>query len=337
MSLPLASLPLSLDDTYGALLVGTFLGIILYGVSLHQLFRYIRLYPFDVLSIRFLVTSVMVLETLHVVMTMDICYYYLVTHYFQPLVLLEGVWSLQLIPAVTALTACVSKVFLARRVFLTGPRSRWATALVGILLVAELALGIVLSVKGFIIVSLLQYAESTVGILSACEAAAIAADVLLAGTLTVTLWTQGYQRSRQSEFPTTDLFMTYVVKTGLLTGICNLLALILAQVWKQALFYSAVNIITTRFYANTLFAVLNSRELMANGRLEIFANAENTSFNAFAQAHRVAQAQQWNAPYAKSTPNAIKVNVTAEREDYVPDSSRGGSMVFDRKSESLPV
>lgn len=69
------------------------------------------------------------------------------------------------------------------------------------------------------------------GILSACEAAAIAADVLLAGTLTVTLWTQGYQRSRQSyvwlsvsswrsltflhrEFPTTDLFMTYVVKTG---------------------------------------------------------------------------------------------------------------------------
>lgn len=71
----------------------------------------------------------------------------------------------------------------------------------------------------FIIVSLLQYAESTVvrllnsklplrdsaehgsclqGILSACEAAAIAADVLLAGTLTVTLWTQGYQRSRQS-------------------------------------------------------------------------------------------------------------------------------------------
>lgn len=40
---------------------------------------------------------------------------------------------------------------------------------------------------------------------------------------------------------------------------------------------------------------------------------------------------------AKSTPNAIKVNVTAEREDYVPDSSRGGSMVFDRKSESLPV
>lgn len=36
---------------------------------------------------------------------------------------------------------------------------------------------------------------------------------------------------------------------------------------------------------------------MANGRLEIFANADNTSFNAFAQAHRVAQAQQWNAPY----------------------------------------
>ncbi|TBU36596.1 hypothetical protein BD309DRAFT_713759 [Dichomitus squalens] len=41
------SSPLSLDDTFGALLIGTYLSLILYGVALHQSFQYYKEYPHD--------------------------------------------------------------------------------------------------------------------------------------------------------------------------------------------------------------------------------------------------------------------------------------------------
>ncbi|TBU56624.1 hypothetical protein BD310DRAFT_949952 [Dichomitus squalens] len=43
---PSAELPM-LDDTFGAMLVGTFVGLILYGMVILQSFRYLRMYPED--------------------------------------------------------------------------------------------------------------------------------------------------------------------------------------------------------------------------------------------------------------------------------------------------
>ncbi|KAI0826684.1 hypothetical protein BC628DRAFT_251584 [Trametes gibbosa] len=326
----------TLDDTYGALLIGTFLGLMLYGASLHQLVRYVRLFRSDVPSIRLLVTSVMVLETIHVVFTMHVCYYYLVRSYLKPQVLLEAIWTLQLFPALMALTACVSKAFLARRAFLTGPRSKWAVIVVVVLLVAELALAILLSAKGFILKNLMEFAKSTVSILTACEATSAAADALLAGTIIATLWNQDYHK-RQPSMSWAKLMTTYMIKSGLPTAILNLIALVLAQTHRKAFIYAAINIVTMRVYANMLFAVLNSRKLMANGRMEVFANSESVSLNAIAQANRVAQAEMWNAPYRPQTsPATIKVNVTAEREQDGLDHT-GSMRTYDKKSMSLEV
>ncbi|KAI0360737.1 hypothetical protein OH77DRAFT_717648 [Trametes cingulata] len=325
----------SLDDTYGSLLIGAFSGLIFYGLSLHQLYRYVRLYPSDVLSIRLIVAIVMVLETFHVVLTMHVCYHYLVTNYFRPLVLLRAIWTLQLIPGLTALTACVSKTFLARRVYLTGPRSRWAVGVVAILLATELGLAIAMTVKGFILKNLLEYAHAVVGILAACEAAAAAADILLATVLIAALCTQEYH-NKQSWSPT-YFIQTYIIKSGLLTGMCNVAALIMALVKRESFIYAAVNITTARLYANTLFAVLNSRKLMASGKLEVFANASSTDFNVIARADHIAEAERWNAPYRAETPPAmIKVNVTAEKEEDIPQT-RVGSLIIDVKASTLPV
>ncbi|KAH9849421.1 hypothetical protein C2E23DRAFT_888360 [Lenzites betulinus] len=323
MSATPTPLVLSLDATYGALLVGTFIGLILYGTSLHQLFRYIWLFGSDVPSIRLLVAATMILETLHAATTVHVCY-------LEPTVLLYANWSLQLIPALTALTACVSKVFLARRAFLTGPRSKWAVIVIMMLLATELGLACVLSIKGFLIKNLLTFSTSTANILAACEATAAAADALLAGTIIATLWAQGY-RARHASLGWHSLFMTYVIKSGLLTAILNVLALILAQTQRKAFLYAAVNVVTARVYANTLFTVLNSRKLMANGRMEVWADTD-VGLNTIAQANRVAQAEMWNVPYRPQTsPGMIKVNVTAEREE--DGTRRPRSMAYGHKSD----
>ncbi|KAI0371887.1 hypothetical protein BV20DRAFT_1051088 [Pilatotrama ljubarskyi] len=316
-----------LGDTYGSLLIGTFSGLIFYGLSLHQLFRYIRLYPSDVLSIRLIVATVMVLETLHVVITMHVCYHYLVTHYFRPQTLLRAIWTLQLIPGLTAVTACVSKTSFSGSTGLLD----WTTVAMGGWYCGYPAH----SRTGFILKNLLEYAHAVVGILAACEAAAALADILLASTLIIALCTQEYN-NKQSWSPT-YFVQTYIVKSGLLTGMCNVAALVAALVKRESLIYAAINITTSRLYANTLFAVLNSRKLMASGKLEVFANASSTDFNVIARANDIAQAERWNAPYrADPSPATIKVNVTAEKEEDNP-RTRISSMVLDIKTSSLPV
>ncbi|KAI0767157.1 hypothetical protein C8Q74DRAFT_934848 [Fomes fomentarius] len=86
----LPSLP-ALDDTYGALLLGCFAGLISYGVLIHQAYRYVRVYADDHLVNKCFVLCVVVLDTVHNIVCMHACYAYLVTNYFKPLALLRGI------------------------------------------------------------------------------------------------------------------------------------------------------------------------------------------------------------------------------------------------------
>ncbi|TFK81494.1 hypothetical protein K466DRAFT_568985 [Polyporus arcularius HHB13444] len=95
---PLAFLPTlpALDNTFGAYLLGTMLGMLQYGVLLHQGQEYFRLYPRDPRVLKGLaVTTPPHTST---------SYYYLVTNYFKPQRLLVGVWSINLTPLASALT-----------------------------------------------------------------------------------------------------------------------------------------------------------------------------------------------------------------------------------------
>ncbi|KAI0353797.1 hypothetical protein OH77DRAFT_1437933 [Trametes cingulata] len=102
----------ALDNTFGAVLLGTCFGLILYGLTAHQAYRYFRLYPNDASVLKGLgvhehapglssASGARFLETLHTALCIHMCYYYLTTNYFNPLALLSGVWSLRLVPVVT--------------------------------------------------------------------------------------------------------------------------------------------------------------------------------------------------------------------------------------------
>ncbi|KAI0750015.1 hypothetical protein C8Q80DRAFT_1101397 [Daedaleopsis nitida] len=83
----LEALP-SLDQTFGAVLLGSFIGLMLYGLTIHQSFRYFRLYPTDAPYLK--ATVRVAARPRH----RDVAdsYHYLVTNYFNPLGLLDGVW-----------------------------------------------------------------------------------------------------------------------------------------------------------------------------------------------------------------------------------------------------
>ncbi|KAI0357926.1 hypothetical protein OH77DRAFT_1422074, partial [Trametes cingulata] len=81
----------TIDGTLGAFMLGHFIGVILYGVSLHQAYRYCRMYPGDSRWLKGLVALALFLETIASIMSMDVCYYYLVTNRARPQTLLDGV------------------------------------------------------------------------------------------------------------------------------------------------------------------------------------------------------------------------------------------------------
>ncbi|KAI0824492.1 hypothetical protein BC628DRAFT_415230 [Trametes gibbosa] len=251
----------ALDNTFGAVLLGTFVGLILYGVTLHQAYRYSRTYPNDGRVLKGLVIFILILETGTSIFSMHVCYFYLATNYFNPPALLYGIWSIDLFPLASGVVMVASQSFFARRVWLVG--GRYAKALVifaGLLCVAEIGFFIAATVEAEIIPTFAGFRSRT-WLVSTGSTMAVSADILLTIMLTVLL-----HRSRTGVKRTDtmiDTLIMYSVNTGLLTGLFNLLSLLFAFIRPGELIYIGVGIPGVKMYATTLLAALNSRQHVA--------------------------------------------------------------------------
>ncbi|KAI0709721.1 hypothetical protein C8Q76DRAFT_77097 [Earliella scabrosa] len=253
----------------------------------------------------------MIMETAHAVMTMHTCYYYLVTNYFYPVALLSGIWSLIYAPIFISLITFISQLFFARRVFLIGPKYRLVVAISMLFYLVEIGVSVAAIYAGATIKTINDLANVTHRV-AASFAAAIVGDAFLTGALfhVVMHSRRGLKRPESI----IELGSIYIINTGLLHGILNVLALVLALALPTYLLHSGVNVVTTRLYANTLLAVLNSRQLnMSNG---VTYEGSTFGMNIIARVNRLAAQERWNVPQIDdpSQPPMIKVKVTTEME-----------------------
>ncbi|KAI0648723.1 hypothetical protein C8Q79DRAFT_1007297 [Trametes meyenii] len=370
---PLAagSLP-ALDNTFGALLIGTFVALMLYGLIIHQAYRYFRLYSGDILLVK--------------VFVVEIFYFYLVSNYFNPTALLVGVWSMDAQPVLTSIGIFVSQSFFAFRVYLISPKYRLLVA-VSVLL-TFIALGFAaaatyetrhnLTFAGFKPYTWLD---------SAAFASTVASDCLTTSVLIITL-----KRSRTGIKRTdhiVDRLVLYAVNTGLLTSIFNVCALVLALVVPGNMIYIGVSIVSTKVYANSLLAVLNtrralsekdamepaaiglsgvgnatrltsaelwnvphifkyvtpvytitllstilnSRTLMVSRGMDVLGASDPFRCGIIARANHLTEAKQWNVPHVpNSGPTTIDIKISAKVEVDVQSE-----MVLDRKAAAGPA
>ncbi|TBU46957.1 hypothetical protein BD309DRAFT_988461 [Dichomitus squalens] len=233
--------PVRLDSTFGAVLIGTSLGLTLYGMVVHQCYRYFGTYRNDSSWIKVLVPysltscgSTSVFETFHVVSSMHICYHYLVTKYSNGEALLSGVWYAH---------AFSSQSFFAARVFLLGGRRyRVLVTIAMILLAGELGrFGEAATVEAFTFPSFSDFQRYT-WLVSAGAALACAADALLTGVLVNLL------RSKHTGVERLDQIMDRLIKYTINTVLL-----------PSKLIYVAFGIVATKLYANSLLAALNAR------------------------------------------------------------------------------
>ncbi|PIL32541.1 hypothetical protein GSI_05244 [Ganoderma sinense ZZ0214-1] len=261
---PFASLPHipPLDNTFGALLIGTFVGLIQYGWTTHQSYRYFRMYGEDTWILKSLVAGVLVLETFHSVLCMHLSYFYLTTNYFNPKALQVGVWSIILLGVSTGAVIFLSQLFFLRRVYMIGRRWRPLVAFCALLLLAELGFATAVTVDTFIDPTLHNSSQAWMN--SAGVGIAALADTLLTTAL---IWSLHQSRTGIKRFDTPldllslraiidlasfstdsliDVLIMYSINTGLATGVANILSFAFAIAMPHNLIYAGIDIVATK-------------------------------------------------------------------------------------------
>ncbi|KAI0788105.1 hypothetical protein C8Q74DRAFT_1255742 [Fomes fomentarius] len=313
------------EQNFGSYLVGTFLGTLLYGFALHQAYRYARLFPTDILFVRALVVTVLVLLTFHTIITMHTCYYYLVTNYANPEAMLQGIWSLNCIAIVTGVNMFIAQLFFVRRVFLIGRHYRAVAVVATLSIIAEIGLSIVTLYKSITVKSFQEFSQVNRWI-AATYAAGIVADSFLTGSLIKVLHSSRTQHFSSASEPFLNTIITYTINTGLLHDVLNIVSLCLALIKPDTLLDASVSIVTTKVYGVTLLTVLNSRKLQFSQGIKIFGGGEQFGMNTLARAKRQAVKERWNVPEVQEPSTAvISITVTTEMEGGVESSDAGSA------------
>ncbi|KAI0353719.1 hypothetical protein OH77DRAFT_1426983 [Trametes cingulata] len=258
---PAATVP-KLDNVFGALLLGTFVSLICYGVTVNQAYRYFRLYRSDSTFYRCTVICVLILETFQSLSIIHCCYYYLVSNYFNPTALLRGSWSLQVQSVCDGAVIVVTQLFFAHRVYIVSVKYRAVVVAAIFFSFVALGFGGAASIMAVRVSEFSHWSRYT-WLDAAAFGGAMVSDSLTTTALIVIL-----RKSRTGFRGTDDIvdrLVLYTVNTGLLTGVANTVAMICAVTMRDNMIYAAFATLATKLYANSLLAVLNARHSLASG------------------------------------------------------------------------
>ncbi|KAI1785108.1 hypothetical protein LXA43DRAFT_1100669 [Ganoderma leucocontextum] len=265
--------PPPLDNTLGALLIGTLCTSVLCGLSVHQTYRYFRIYGSDPQLLKVMVVTLCVLDAAHEMMAIHLSYFYLITNYFNPIRLLSGVWSLRLIVTVTGLTATITHLFFARRVFILSGGQRFYPFCAVILIVAELGFCITATVAIFVDVTFARFQEHSSWIIYTALGLRVVTDFIL--TISLIFFLQRSRTGFKSTDTMIDVLILYAINTGLVTrqvpvcacvsmaivlqlpsiSLFSLAAAITAFVLPDTLIYIAIYIVSSNMYSSSVIAV----------------------------------------------------------------------------------
>ncbi|KAI0824350.1 hypothetical protein BC628DRAFT_1379021 [Trametes gibbosa] len=260
-SLAFPKLP-PLDNTLGALLLGSIFGFMLYGLMLHQAYRYYRIYPGDRTFLKWLVFIIIATETVHTVMWMIACYEYFVVNYFNPANIIKIYWYIKLTIPTSSTTILFCHIFYASRVYYLGTYwiYRVLVALSVIIMVMFLAWGIVATVKVFGSANIDEFAPF-IWTVSVTYGHAVLVDLITASALISVL--RHSRTGVKSTDSVLDTLVLYTISTGLLTTIIGILIFAFGLAYPNDLIYAGLSIPGVKLYSNSVLAMLNSRQSLS--------------------------------------------------------------------------
>ncbi|KAG1756053.1 hypothetical protein EDB19DRAFT_1957732 [Suillus lakei] len=213
----------TVDNTFGAFLIGVIVSAALYGVTCVQTWYYFSRYFSDPWYNRLLVGAIFVSDSIHQALITHTVYTYLVTDFDSASDLEKLVWSLSVEVLFNGFTGFMVQSFLTMRVYKLSNKNIIATASVLSLVIAEFVLVVIYVAKAVKLTTFIQVPELKPLSMSV-NAVAAAGDILIAAFLCIFL-----QRSRTGFRKSDTLIhklMLFSINTGLLTSICAVMSLI---------------------------------------------------------------------------------------------------------------
>lgn len=247
----------TVDNTFGAFLIGVVVSATLYGVTCMQTWYYMSRYFSDPWYIKLLVSAIFLSDSVHQALITHTVYTYLVTDFGNVGDIEKLVWSLSVEVLFNGFTGFMVQSFLTMRIYQLSNKNMIATASVLSLVIAEFVTVIIYVAKAVQLTTFTQVPQIKALSMSV-NAVAAAGDLLITVFLCTFL-----QRSRTGFHQSDTLInklVLFSISTGLLTSVCAVMSLISITVWPDTFIYVAFYFCLGRLYCNSLLATLNARK-----------------------------------------------------------------------------
>ncbi|KIM82146.1 hypothetical protein PILCRDRAFT_820524 [Piloderma croceum F 1598] len=263
----------TVENTYGALLLGAFLACWLSGIVTVQSFLYIKLYPSDATRTKLMVAVVWLLDTLHTCFVMSSIWNYLIPHFgdvprvdFIP-------WTVAMSIAVTAILTIIVHCFLARRIYRLTKNDWRITSPILILAILRLGSACVTTAEMIRLKSFTEFARQFRWVFTLGLALSSAVDVLI--TVCLCYYLRSNRTGSLSMNDIIDSLVVYTFETGSLTCAGTVLSMVCWLTMPYIRLFLALHFMIAKLYANSLLATLNTRKTLRDSRFKASASGDH--------------------------------------------------------------
>ncbi|KAF8629793.1 hypothetical protein AX17_005572, partial [Amanita inopinata Kibby_2008] len=248
--------------TIGALQIGSYISVFLFGVVTVQCHLYIQRFQDDRWGYKALVTSVWLFELGHTICIAYEVYRATVIHYGQPeeLVMFPGLAMTIFLGGI--ITVLVQNFFAYRAwKIMPNPYKYVALGCMAVSLVRFVA-GCYVAVKG-IVDSLIKFRDQNKALISALLIVGVVVDVTVAFSMTLFLVKKrGNAHNKLARL--LDSLVMWTIRTGLVTSIAALAMLITFQLWTDTMIWMCLHTFLAKLYSNSFLSALNARHTLRN-------------------------------------------------------------------------
>ncbi|KAF7324579.1 hypothetical protein MKEN_00499200 [Mycena kentingensis (nom. inval.)] len=250
----------SIDDTLGAAFIGFAFSSAAFGVSTNQAITYFTRYPEDKIGYKTIVSSVWILSAIDQAFIGHAVYFYTITNYANPLILIERVaWTLIVQLTLGALIGTIVRLCFALRVWRFSQQNVFVVGFIVVLIFGELALAILFTVKCFqnpyltILPNLKLTASLALG-------AGALTDVVIAGSLCYFL--RQYRTGSKKADSLVTTLTVYAINTGAFTAAVGVLTLVFYDLRPHNFQFLAFFFVLSKLYAISFYCTLNTRRVI---------------------------------------------------------------------------
>ncbi|KAJ7889614.1 hypothetical protein B0H13DRAFT_883937, partial [Mycena leptocephala] len=261
------SLDLNLQSTYGALLIGCFFSVAVWGVSFVQTILYFMMYEKDSGKLKLLVLFLITVDTANEILVLRSVWPALILHWGRVDILGKSEGTVELIHHVwvAAIVAAAVQLYYTWRIYTLNGRKRLLPCLL-LPLIAWQIIGLgpyYYLALGHTTVSAGKQTQELTALAISLRASGAAADILIAGTMIYLLSRPRVHFNRTQKMVFRLLVLS--INSGAWTAILAVLDFISIVVFPVDFTFCIFELPICSLYLSTLLVNLNARKFISNG------------------------------------------------------------------------